>query len=138
MSRRKLSIDYVRSVFQEAGCTLISGYQDSKSDLTYRCKCGKINVTNFNNFSRGYRCKNCYLAQFAKSKAEKDRRQKLRQQLFTISDVARMLNVRIEDLWAEVRLHKTLPAPIHGMPGRRRRYYNAAEVKKIISMIQVV
>ena len=60
MSTRRLSYDYVRSVFEERGCTLLSTeYKNNSTPLEYICSCGNITTTIFSNFSRGHKCVKC-------------------------------------------------------------------------------
>jgi hypothetical protein len=40
-------------------CKLLDNYVLSRIPMTYRCSCGNISKSNWNNFKRGRRCKEC-------------------------------------------------------------------------------
>jgi hypothetical protein len=65
-SRKKLakkfrySIEYVREVFKENGCILISTeYENVNSKLKFICSCGNIATCSFRKFREGQRCFDC-------------------------------------------------------------------------------
>jgi hypothetical protein len=54
------SIDFIKKVFEENGCKLLStNYTNNKTPLDYICSCGNISRTTFNSFARGHRCYDC-------------------------------------------------------------------------------
>jgi hypothetical protein len=53
---RRLSQEYVESIFEENGCKLLSQYDGDQQRLEYICKCGKVAKTKFHTFKK---CKNC-------------------------------------------------------------------------------
>jgi len=138
MSRRKLTYEYVKSIFEMHGCKLLDKrYVHTKSPLKYRCKCGKLRVAVFNNFYRWPSCDNCRLLELLPKRKKKLKRLELRQKLFTISDVARMLGVSVQDFYSHVRHKKSLPAPKTKLPGEIRRYYTVDDVEKITDLINL-
>jgi very-short-patch-repair endonuclease len=55
-----LDYSYVKSVFVENGCELLSEiYIDSKKKLDYICNCGNPSSISFDNFKSGNRCRIC-------------------------------------------------------------------------------
>jgi hypothetical protein len=135
--RTKLSRDQIAAYFKKAGCELLTTlYVGTKQQLKYRCKCGAVRFTCFNNFSRGCRCMKCYLKQFEESKKEKRYKLKLRAELYTINDVATIMGVKYEDLWNAIRVTEILPAPTRSA-GRIRKYYNEKDVRKMLEMVEL-
>lgn len=60
MATRRHSYEYVKQVFEERGCTLLSTeYKNGTQLLDYICSCGNKTTTRFTNFSRGHKCKKC-------------------------------------------------------------------------------
>lgn len=60
MTTRRLSYEYVKKVFEDRGCILLSTeYKNNTLPLKYICSCGYKTTTRFTNFSRGHKCKNC-------------------------------------------------------------------------------
>lgn len=134
--RPKLTLEDVREYFEHRGCTLLTKrYIGSKQRLCYRCnKCGRLGYVCMNNFTRSTGCRNCY---FEKSRSsQKTKKILLRQQLLTISDVAKLLGVEYDDLWHHVRIKETLPAP--SVKCGVRRYYTERDVEKIRKLIVLV
>jgi hypothetical protein len=63
----KYDIEFVRQVFNERGCELFTGeYKNNVSPLHYRCHCGNITVTRFNEFIKGRGCQNCKAQKLSK------------------------------------------------------------------------
>jgi hypothetical protein len=61
-TKKRLAYDYVKEVFEDAGCLLLSErYVDAKTPLDYICSCGNDSKISFNNFKIGGRCRKCYL-----------------------------------------------------------------------------
>ena len=55
----KLSNEFVKQYFKEQGCELLEEYVNSKDSMRYTCVCGNISKTNWSNFKKGVRCKQC-------------------------------------------------------------------------------
>lgn len=128
---------YIQNYFKAQGCTLLSKtYRTSKLPLRYRCKCGKIRTTCFNNFSRGYRCMLCHMNRFNVSRKRKLQKLQLRNKLYTVSDVARMLNVSSEELHNAIHIKQTLPGPTRKLGVTPRLYYNEADIRKLMKLVQ--
>lgn len=54
------SLEYVKSKFEEKGCTLLSTtYKNAQQKLDYICHCGHKASMSFGNFNAGYDCSNC-------------------------------------------------------------------------------
>jgi len=133
----KLPFEYVKTYFKQHGYALLEKeYKSSKAPLRYRCKCGKVRVTCFNNFSRGIRCLLCYNNRFTASKKRKLQKLQLRSKLYTISDVARLLNVPVGDLYSTIRVKKLLPAPKRRVGSQQRCYYNEADIRQLVQLIE--
>jgi len=135
--RPKHTVEHVAAFFKSQGCELLSKiYLGSKQQLKYRCKCGAVRFTCFNNFSRGFRCMKCYLKQFEGKGKLKHKILKLRDNLFTINDLANIIGVRYDVLWKAIRDTKIIPAPTHSC-GSVRKYYSAKDIDKILSTVEV-
>jgi len=60
--RRKLDYQQVYNFFLDSGCELLSNeYVNAREPLSYRCSCGSLSETSYDNFRRGTRCKECGL-----------------------------------------------------------------------------
>lgn len=105
-------------------------YLSSKQRLKVRCKNGHISVTCWNNFSRGTRCKRCFLETLGNEGLKKI---VLRDKYYNISEAARVLKVRDSDLRYHIQLG-TLPGPKHQL-GATKKYYLLEDIKKIEEMI---
>ena len=57
MSKR--TTEEAAAYFNENNCELLSEYCDATSKLKYRCSCGEIGNTSWNNFTKGKRCGKC-------------------------------------------------------------------------------
>lgn len=56
----KLTYNYVKKVFKDAGCELLSDeYINSRIKLEYRCSCGNVSEILWHNFKKGHRCNKC-------------------------------------------------------------------------------
>lgn len=54
------SYDYVKQLFDEAGCKLLeSEYKSSRTRMKFICSCGNLGTITFSSFSGGHRCKKC-------------------------------------------------------------------------------
>lgn len=137
MARPTLPFEYVEKYFQNQGCTLLEKtFEGSKAPLRYRCKCGKVRVTCFNNFSRGYRCMLCYLKRFHASRKKRLQRLELRAKMYTVSDVARMLNVPVSDMHSAIHIKQILPGPKRKLGCLPRRYYNEQDVRQLMKLVK--
>lgn len=56
---KKLTHQYVFDYFKVEGCELLDEYSTSSRPMQYKCKCGNISRSNWNNFMRGRRCQVC-------------------------------------------------------------------------------
>lgn len=56
----RLTLDFVKAQFEEAGCTLLSKtYVNARTPLSYICECGTESKSRYDNFRQGKRCENC-------------------------------------------------------------------------------
>lgn len=56
----KHTFKYVKQYFLDNNCRLLENkYINEKYKMKYVCKCGNTHYTNFNNFKKGRRCKEC-------------------------------------------------------------------------------
>lgn len=128
---------YIQNYFKAQGCTLLSKkYENAKAPLKYRCKCGKIQVACWNNFSRGYRCMLCYMNRFNVSRKKKLQKLELRVKMYSVSDVARMLNVSPVDLHNAIHIKQILPGPTRKLGALPRLYYNESDVRKLMKLVK--
>ncbi len=59
-NKYKFSYEYVKSVFEARGCTLLSEtYESNGKHLNYICSCGETNTSTFSNFQVGKGCQVC-------------------------------------------------------------------------------
>jgi hypothetical protein len=134
----KLSYEFVKEYFEQQGCTLLEKeYNRNKAPLKYRCKCGKVRITCWNNFSRGFRCKVCYLNRFKESRKRRTEMLKMREKLYTISDVARMVGAKPSELWYAVYVKKTIFAPKKRLGDLPRKYYTKKDINEIKKLIEI-
>jgi predicted transcriptional regulator len=139
--RPKHTIEQIRKAFEKEGYKLLEKeYKSNKQLLKYKCKCGKIRVIIYNNFSRGIRCKLCYLKrnseQWAKSRKRTELALVLREQHYSIPEVADILGVPYEDFYKPVSLG-LLPSPTRKIPGRIKPLYNSDDIEKIRDLIHI-
>jgi hypothetical protein len=133
----KLSYEYVKSYFEKQGCELLEkNYFSNKSPLKYRCKCNKVMVTCWNNFSRGFRCRLCYLNKFSESRKKRLQMLKMREKLYTLSEVARMYDANPTEFWNAVYVKKQIFAPMKQVGDRPRRYYTEKDIKAIGKLLE--
>src|SRR5438128_6510209 len=60
MGKQRYTYEYIDNFFDEKGCELLSTeYINCQTSLKYKCSCGNISATSFNNFQRGVRCIKC-------------------------------------------------------------------------------
>lgn len=60
--KRKLSLEYIKNIFTEHSCELLSSYDDYKnktSILKFKCKCGEIDYKSLSAFQLTPHCKKC-------------------------------------------------------------------------------
>jgi peptide subunit release factor 1 (eRF1) len=133
LRRAKHTISQIRAAFKKAGCDLLTKeYRTSKQRLHYLCKkCGKKSMTCWNNFSRGYRCKECSIRSKLK---EVPKRIILRDAIYSLAEVARILNVVYSDLRKHVQTWKTLPSPSKRLGAKM--YFTQEDLDKIESLIE--
>ncbi len=133
----KLPLEVVKNYFKEQGCTLLTKeYLCNKAPLKYRCKCGKVRVTCWNNFSRGFRCRLCYLNRFKDSREKRLKMLKLREKLYTLSDVARMFDSNPTEFWNAVYVKKIIFPPQRQVGDRPRKYYTEKDVRAIGKLLE--
>ena len=132
----KLSYEFVNNYFKKHGCTLLEKeYKNCKQLMFYRCKCGKKRLTCFNNFSRGHQCLICLNKKFEKSRKRRRQRLELRAKLYTVFDVATMLNVPAGDLYKAI-YEGRLPGPKHRVGMKVRKYYNEADLINLAKLVE--
>ena len=57
---KKHTFEYVKEYFEEQGCELLEEeYKNARFKMKYKCNCGNISETIFNNFKKGSRCSKC-------------------------------------------------------------------------------
>lgn len=133
----KHSHAFIKAYFEKLGCTLLTEtYTGCKQPLKYRCKCGLITQTNYNNHSRGFHCANCYIQKCQVKVKKRLKKLVLREKLYTMADAAIWLGVHYDEFYTEVKVTKRLPSPTHVMPGKRRPYYKVEDLEKIRDMIE--
>lgn len=132
--RPKHTIEYIRAELKKFGYKLLSkSYVGTKQPLKVECKNGHKTVICWNNFSRGYRCKQCFIdKQTTGSKALK--KIILRDKYYCISEAARVLGVRGDDLRRHIDLG-LLPGPNRSF-GTAKKYYKLEDIKKLEKMIE--
>ena len=65
---KKLTYNYVKKIFEEGGCELLSDeYVNNITKLKYKCSCGEMSEISFSNFKRGSRCRECGYKKNAKN-----------------------------------------------------------------------
>jgi hypothetical protein len=134
--RAKHSHSFIKSYFEKAGCELLTeNYTGCKQPLKYRCKCGLISSTCYNNFSRGYRCGKCYIAKCQGQAKNHLKRLVLREKLYTMAEAAIWLGVYYQDFYNEVQVTNRLPKPTHIIEGKKRPHYKVEDLEKIKEMI---
>lgn len=57
----KRTTEEVRQHFAEHGCELLDEYRGVMVPMNYKCKCGHMAKTSWNNFTKGKRCGYCHL-----------------------------------------------------------------------------
>jgi len=56
----KLTYEFVRKFFEEAGCEMLDTYyKNARTHINYKCSCGNISKIIFDSFRRGHRCMKC-------------------------------------------------------------------------------
>lgn len=136
--RPKHDINEVAAAFKKAGCELLDKtYLGTKQQLRYRCKCGSIRFTNYNNFSRGHECMKCHLKKFEKSRQSKKLKIQHRARLFTITDLANIMGVDLNDLYRAIHQTKIVPPPTRD-GGSVRKYYNEQDIQEILESVELV
>jgi len=56
----KHDIDYIKKIVEEQGCELLeTEYINAKTKMKYKCRCGFISYSLFNNIKNGHGCSNC-------------------------------------------------------------------------------
>lgn len=125
--------DYIREEFKKAGFTLITKeYRTNKQRLDYLCnKCGKKSAICWNNFTKGHRCKECSIRNKLKSIPKKII---LRNNVYSMAEASRYLNVEYTDLRKHICTWKTLPGPSKKLG--TKMYFTEEDLQKIESMIE--
>ena len=131
--RPKHTREFIAAEFKKLGYKLITKtYKSSKQILEVRCKKGHKWAVCWNNFSRGRRCRQCFIEQQVKGNKTL-KKIVLRDKFYSISDAARILGVKDADLRYYTGLG-LLPGPTneHGI----KKYYKMPDIKKIERMIE--
>jgi predicted PolB exonuclease-like 3'-5' exonuclease len=126
--------DYIREEFKKAGFTLVTKeYRTNKQRLELICnKCKKKSENCWNNFSKGHnRCKECLIKSRLK---EFPKKIVLRNNVYSIAEAARYLNVEYTDLRKHIYVWKTLPGPSKKLGAKM--YFTEEDLQKIESMIE--
>lgn len=55
----KYTTSYIAEYFKQHNCKLLDEYCGCQSKMKYRCSCGEIGFTSWNNFTKGKRCGHC-------------------------------------------------------------------------------
>ncbi len=132
----KIDIEYAKKIFEQHGCKLLEKvWPGAKSPISYKCKCGTKAVTCWNNFTRGHRCKACFLKRFAAGKKKKVENLKMRERLFTVTQAADILGVTGSSLFLAIRYWKTIPAPTRTCGVSPKRFYNEKDIRAISKLI---
>jgi hypothetical protein len=64
---KKLTFEYVKNYFKEQRCELLEEeYVNNHTKMRYRCSCGNISKTRFDNFKQGHKCMRCGTKEGAK------------------------------------------------------------------------
>lgn len=131
--RPKLTREYIVSEFKRLGYTLVTKtYKGTKQPLEVRCKKGHRWVVTWNNFSRGTRCRRCFVESHTGNNKTL-RKIVLRDPFYNISEAARILGVKHTELrrYIEMRL---LPGPQWRVGAKM--YYKMADIRKIDRLIE--
>jgi len=73
---------------------------------------------------------------FNRSRDRKIAVAKFREKLYSMSDVAKMLNCDVGYFYNEVRHVKSIPAPKRKMGNMVRKYYNEKDVREIMKLAE--
>ena len=65
---KKLSVDYVRSIFEKRGCVLLSEYVSANGKLNYICSNKHVALTRFADFQNGVGCRFCSIERSKRKK----------------------------------------------------------------------
>ena len=55
----RYTTEEMKELFIKEGCELLGEYKGTQVKMEYKCKCGNISFTKWNDFSRGKRCGKC-------------------------------------------------------------------------------
>ena len=131
--RPKHTIEDMRKEFKKRGFTLLTKeYYGTKQTLACVCDtCGHKWKTCYNNFYRSnIGCKRCYLTEAAETRPI--RKIILKNDLFCMAEVARVLSVKYEDFRTHV-MEGTLPTG--SVKFGPKNYYTADDIAKIEEML---
>jgi len=132
--KKKLTREFVAAEFKKLGYKLITKtYKNNSQLLEVRCKKDHKWAVSWNNFSRGHRCKKCFYERKVKGN-ETLKKIVLRDKYYCISEAARVLGVKENDLRRHIELG-LLPGPKRSF-GTAKKYYKIADIKKIEAMIE--
>lgn len=133
--RPKHTHEYIKKEFAKFGYTLqTKTYVGSKQPLRVVCKNGHISTVCWNNFSRGNRCKKCFMESCARKNQGRLKPLVLKQKHYTVSEAARILGVRYEDLRNHI-IQGLLPGPKHVI-GKVKKHYRMEDIKEIENLIE--
>jgi len=71
----KRTTEEVARYFKEQGCELLDEYRGALTKMNYRCNCGELGNTSWNNFTKGKRCGHCAKHGLCKKRSLKEVKQ---------------------------------------------------------------
>jgi hypothetical protein len=132
--RPKHTRDFIAAEFKKFGYTLLTKtYVGTKQPLEVKCKKGHKSVVCWNNFAKGHRCRQC-LIESRTGNNKQLKRIMLRDKYYQLSEAARILGVRYDDLRRHVELG-LLPGPKRSF-GAAKKYYKMEDIEAIEKLIE--
>lgn len=135
--RPKHDVDYIREQFAKNGDILLTKtYTSTKQRLRYKCHgCKQERTTCWNNYSRGTRCKSCFIQrQAGKVNLRRLTRLELRDKLYNMTEVCRILGVRYDDFR---NLVCDCLLPKGSIKLGAKNYYTMKDIDSIREMIEI-
>ena len=130
--RPKLEVEDIRKAFANNGDKLLTNnYLGTKQVLIYKCGgCKKPRTTNFNNYSRGYRCRVCCIKSQIKTDSNKIQKIVLRTQHYSMTDVCEIFRWSYGEFQSYVK-KGLLPAPSTKIGNSIKYYYTEKDLQTI-------